>query len=65
MIVISRKKDQGIVIRHDIVVSVVEIRGDRVQLGIDYPGGVSVRRGEVLAATPQEEEEANSQRHRT
>jgi len=50
MIVFPRKKNQAIVIGDSIVVTVIEIRGDRVRLGIDYPRGVVVRRGEARAA---------------
>lgn len=44
---LSRKKDEGIVIGDSIVVSVVEIRGDKVRVGIDAPREVSVHREEV------------------
>jgi carbon storage regulator len=47
MLVLSRKKDESIIIRDDIVVTVLQIRGDKVRLGIDAPRGVSVHRIEV------------------
>jgi carbon storage regulator len=50
MIVIPRKQDEGIVIGDDITVTVVEIRGDKVRLAIEYPRGVTVHREEVYAA---------------
>jgi carbon storage regulator len=50
MLVLSRKKDESIVIRDDIVVTVVEIRGDKVRLGIDAPKEVPVHRREVYEA---------------
>jgi carbon storage regulator len=50
MIVISRQKDESIVIRDDIVVTIVEIRGDKVRLGIDAPEEVPVHRREVYEA---------------
>ena len=50
MLVLSRKKDESIVIRDDIVVTIVEIRGDKVRLGIDAPKEVPVHRREVYEA---------------
>ena len=38
MLVLSRKKNESIVINNDIVITVVEIRGDKVRLGIEAPG---------------------------
>lgn len=50
MLVLSRKKNESIVINNDIVVTVVEIRGDKVRLGIVAPKEVSVHRREVYDA---------------
>src|SRR5438034_2146301 len=50
MLVLSRKKNQSIVINHDITVTVVEIRGDKVRLGIVAPKEVPVHRQEVYDA---------------
>lgn len=50
MLVLSRKKNETIVINGDIVLTVVEIRGDKVRLGISAPKEVPVNRGEVQAA---------------
>ena len=47
MLVLSRKKDESIVIYDNIVVTVVEIRGDKVRLGIEAPKEVPVNRKEV------------------
>ena len=47
MLVLTRKKNQGIVINDDITVSVVEIRGGRVRLGIQAPKEVPIRRAEL------------------
>jgi carbon storage regulator len=49
MLVIPRRKNQSIVISDSIIVNVVEVEGDEVQLSIDYPEGVSVQPGEVVA----------------
>jgi carbon storage regulator len=50
MLVLSRKKDETIVINGSIKVTIVEIRGDKVRLGIEAPRDVVVHRQEVLAA---------------
>lgn len=50
MLVLSRKKNESIIINNDIVVTVVEIRGDKVRLGIVAPKNVSVHREEVYQA---------------
>ena len=49
MFIIPRSKNQSVVIGDNIIVNVVEVEGDEVQLSIEYPEGVSVRRGEVVA----------------
>ncbi len=48
MLVLSRKKNESIVINNDITVTVVEIRGDKVRLGIVAPKEVPVHRQEVF-----------------
>src|SRR5260370_31094340 len=50
MLVLSRKKNESIVINNDITVTVVEIRGDKVRLGIVAPKDVPVHREEVYEA---------------
>ena len=50
MLVLSRKKDESIIINDHIRITVVEIRGDKVRLGIDAPKDVSVHRREVYEA---------------
>jgi len=50
MLVISRKKNESIVINNDITISVVEMRGDKVRLAIVSPRDVPVHRQEVFAA---------------
>jgi len=48
MLVLSRKEDQCIRINDNIVIRIVQIRGDRVRIGVDAPRDVSVHREEVL-----------------
>jgi len=50
MLVLSRKKNESIIINDHITVTVVEIRGDKVRLGIDAPKDVTVHRREVYDA---------------
>ena len=54
MLVLSRYKDQSIYIGDDIVVTVVDVRGDRVRLGIDAPPNVPVHRREIYEAIKRE-----------
>ena len=55
MLVLSRKKNERIVIGENIVITVVEIRGDRVRLGIEAPQEVPIHRSEVHAAIQLEQ----------
>jgi carbon storage regulator len=50
MLVLSRKKNESIIINDDITVTVIEIRGDKVRLGIEAPKDVTVHRREVYEA---------------
>jgi carbon storage regulator len=50
MLVLSRKRDERIVIGDNIVITVVEVRGDKVRLGIEAPTDVPVHRQEILDA---------------
>jgi len=50
MLVLSRKKNESIIINDDITIVVVEIRGDKVRLGIEAPKEVPVHRNEVYEA---------------
>ena len=55
MLVLSRKKNESIVINNDITIVVVEIRGDKVRLGIEAPKEVPVHRREVYDAIKRNE----------
>ncbi len=50
MLVLSRKKNESIVINNEITIVVVEIRGDKVRLGVEAPKEVPVHRREVFDA---------------
>ena len=56
MLVLSRKKDEKIMIGENISIMVVEIRGDKVRLGIEAPRDVSVHRQEVFEAIKRREQ---------
>jgi carbon storage regulator len=57
MLVLSRKRDERIVIGDNIVITVVEVRGDKVRLGIEAPTEVPVHRQEVLDAMRRNSEQ--------
>jgi carbon storage regulator len=50
MLVLSRNKNESVVIRDAITITVVEIRGNRVRLGIEAPKDLSVQRQEIYDA---------------
>jgi carbon storage regulator len=54
MLVLSRKRDERIMIGDQISLLVVEIKGDRVRLGIEAPSDVAVHRKEVYEAIQRE-----------
>jgi carbon storage regulator len=54
MLVLSRQRDESIVIGDNVVVTIVDIRGDKVRLGIEAPGEVTVHRQEVYEAIQRE-----------
>mgnify|MGYP001318486739 FL=1 len=60
MLVLSRKKDEKIVIGENITLMVIEIRGDKVRLGIDAPRDVAVHREEVYDAIKREAGQAQA-----
>ncbi len=58
MLVLSRQRDESIMIGEDVVVTVVDVRGDRVRLGIDAPSEIPVHRREVYEAIHRENQRA-------
>jgi carbon storage regulator len=50
VLVLTRRANQSIMIGHDIVVTVLEVRGDQVRIGIKAPRSIDVHREEVFAA---------------
>ncbi len=55
MLVLTRKVGESIVIAGDIVVTVLELRGGQVRLGVEAPKEVSIHRSEVQDQTPQDD----------
>ena len=58
MLVLSRQRDESIIIGDNVVVTVVDVRGDKVKLGITAPREVSVHRQEVYEAIQRENRQA-------
>ncbi len=58
MLVLSRHRDESIIIGDNIVVTIVDIRGDKVRLGIEAPTDIPVHRQEVYEAIQRENRKA-------
>jgi carbon storage regulator len=61
MLVLSRQKDESIMIGDDVEITIVDVRGDKVRLGIIAPREVPVHRREVYEAIQRENEEKKKQ----
>lgn len=59
MLVLSRQRDESIIIGDNIVITVVDIRGDKVRLGIQAPTEIPVHRQEVYEAIQRENQRAS------
>ena len=57
MLVLSRQKDESIIIGDDIEITIVDVRGDKVRLGITAPKEIPVHRREVYEAIQREKKE--------
>ena len=55
MLVLSRRRDESIMIGEEITITIVDVRGDKVRLGIDAPPSISVHREEVYQAIQNED----------
>jgi len=58
MLVLSRHRDESIIIGDNIVITIVDIRGDKVRLGIEAPTEIPVHRQEVYEAIQRENRHA-------
>jgi carbon storage regulator len=64
MLVLSRQKDESIMIGDDVEITIVDVRGDKVRLGITAPKSIPVHRREVYDAIQREKKEKELQAHR-
>ena len=53
MLVLSRKKNEQIMIGEDIVITIIDVRGDKVRIGIEAPAEIPVHRQEIYLALQQ------------
>ncbi len=60
MLVLSRKKNENIIINDNVIVTVIEIRGDKFRLGFDAPRDVPIHRQEVYDAIRRSETSGDS-----
>ena len=60
MLVLTRKRDQSIIINENIEITVLDIQGDQVRIGINAPREVSIHRKEVFMQISEENKKAAS-----
>jgi len=60
MLALSRKKDEAIIINNDIEITVIEVKGDQVKLGISAPKSVPIYRKEVYIQIQEANKEASN-----
>ncbi|MEW6698711.1 MAG: carbon storage regulator CsrA [Bacillota bacterium] len=60
MLILSRKKNQSIHIGENIVVTILDVSGENIKIGIDAPKNIQVYRSEVLKAIQEENKQAAS-----
>lgn len=58
MLVLTRKKDQSIIINDNIEITILEVQGDQVRIGINAPKSISIHRKEVFLEIQQENKKA-------
>lgn len=58
MLILSRGKGQKIMINDNIVLSVIEVNGDQVRIGIEAPSNITIYREEIYAAIKQQNQHA-------
>jgi carbon storage regulator len=63
MLVLTRKKDQTIVINDNIEITVLDIQGDQVRIGINAPRSVAIHRKEVFLEIQEENKKAAEARN--
>ncbi len=63
MLVLSRQKDESIMIGDDVEITIVDVRGDKVRLGINAPRNIAVHRKEIYNAIQNEKENHEQHAH--
>jgi carbon storage regulator len=58
MLVLTRKRGERILIGDDIVITIIDTKGDNVRIGIDAPSGVRIHRAEIVEAVTQANRDA-------
>ncbi len=61
MLVLSRQKDESIMVGDNVEITIVDVRGDKVRLGITAPKEIPVHRKEVYEAIQREKQQAQKQ----
>ncbi len=61
MLVLSRHKDEAIIIGDDIKITIVDVRGDKVRLGIDAPRSIPVHREEIYDLIQKEKAQKSAE----
>ena len=64
MLVLSRQKDESIMIGDDVEITIVDVRGDKVRLGISAPKNIPVHRREVFEAIQREKKQKEAQKQK-
>jgi len=59
MLVLSRQKNESIIIGDDVEITIVDVRGDKVRLGINAPKKISVHRKEIYDIIQNEKKAMN------
>ncbi|MBA7604934.1 Translational regulator CsrA [subsurface metagenome] len=64
MLVLSRQRDESIMIGDDVEIIIVDVRGDKVRLGITAPKNIPVHRREIYDAIQREKKESQKQQEK-
>lgn len=58
MLVLTRKVGEQVLIGEDVVVTVLDVKGDSIKIGFDAPRGIKIQRAEMLAAVTEANQQA-------
>jgi carbon storage regulator len=65
MLVLSRQKDESIMVGDEVEITIVDVRGDKVRLGITAPKSIPVHRREVYEAIQREKNEKKAEQQQS